>query len=112
MRLWRGRAKCMADNKVSIRITVVYALPERQVVTSLSVVAGTTVAQAVEQSGLVRRFPEISSRPLNCAIYNRVVAVSQAVTAGDRIEILRPLLVDPKENRRQAAARGRTRKPT
>lgn len=89
----------------SIHVRVVYALAEHQSVIDLTVPAQTTVAQAVEQSGLIRRFPEIGSQPLHCAIFGRVVSASDRLLDGDRVEILRPLLADPKENRRQAAAR-------
>jgi putative ubiquitin-RnfH superfamily antitoxin RatB of RatAB toxin-antitoxin module len=91
----------------SIRVRVVYALAERQSVVELVVPAPTTVAQAVEKSGLIRRFPEIGSQPLHCAIFGRVVSPSDSLLEGDRVEILRPLLADPKESRRHAAARSR-----
>lgn len=91
----------------SIRVRVVYALADRQSIIDLVVPKQTTVAQAVERSDLVRQFPEIAAQPLKCAIFGRVVSASGALVDGDRVEILRPLLVDPKENRRQAAARSR-----
>jgi uncharacterized protein len=94
-----------------IPVSVVYAIPERQVTVELRVPPGTSVADAVASSGLTRRFAEIATRPLACAIYGRVVTLTQELRAGDRVEILRPLLVDPKEQRRQAAARARTRNP-
>lgn len=84
-------------------ISVVYALADRQEIVQLAVPAKTTVAEAVEQSGLLQRFPEIAALPLSCAVYARVVELTSVVGEGDRIEILRPLLIDPKENRRQAA---------
>jgi putative ubiquitin-RnfH superfamily antitoxin RatB of RatAB toxin-antitoxin module len=65
----------------------------------------------VARSGLARRCAEIATLPLACAIYGRVVALTHELRAGDRVEILRPLLVDPKEQRRQAAARARTKNP-
>jgi putative ubiquitin-RnfH superfamily antitoxin RatB of RatAB toxin-antitoxin module len=103
----------MADPDTSARIpvSVVYALPDRQVIVELHVVPGTSVADAVATSGLTQRFAEIATRPLACAVYGRAVALSYALRAGDRVEILRPLLVDPKEQRRQAAARGRKSRP-
>jgi len=88
-------------------VEVVYALPERQVLVTLDLPGGATVAQAVAHSGLIRRFPEIDGRPLACAIYSRPVSLDHVLSAQDRVEILRPLLIDPKENRRQAAARNR-----
>lgn len=90
-----------------LRVSVVYALPERQVVVELSVPVGTTAQKAIELSGLQRRVPEMASHPLRCGIYGRVAEPSQVLKDGDRVEILRPLLIDPKENRRRTAARTR-----
>lgn len=91
------------------RVSVVYALPERQVIVTIEATPQMSVAEAVERSGLIRRFPEISQRPLACAIYGQSAPLTRKVRAGDRIEILRPLLVDPKEHRRQAAARAKAK---
>jgi hypothetical protein len=90
-----------------MRVCVVYAIPDRQALRELDLPETATVAEAVARSGLPEQFPEIRSRPLACAIYGRPVADSQVLRAGDRVEILRPLQVDPKESRRRAAARGR-----
>lgn len=90
-----------------MRVSVVYALPERQALVELELPESATVADAVARSGLLQQFPEISNRPLACAIYGRAVTDSQVLRAGDRVELLRPLQVDPKESRRRAAARGR-----
>ena len=95
----------MAEATVSV--SVVYALPNRQTIARLTVPSGTSVAEAVTRSGLRERFPEIARDSLNYAIYGRTVAGTERVADGDRIEILRALLVDPKESRRQAAARAR-----
>jgi putative ubiquitin-RnfH superfamily antitoxin RatB of RatAB toxin-antitoxin module len=88
-----------------MRVWVVYALPDSQVLLELELAESATVAQAVAQSGLLQRFPELRDRPLACAIYGRGVAQSQALRPDDRVEILRTLQVDPKESRRRAAAR-------
>lgn len=90
-----------------MRVSVVYALPERQVIAELDVAEGTTVAEVVAQSGLARQFPDIDAQPLACAIYGRAVTITSTVRKGDRIEILRPLLIDPKEGRRSRAASAR-----
>lgn len=95
----------MASDDVSI--SVVYALADRQQVIKLSVPRGTTVAQAVERSNVLSKTSVSKTAPLNCAIYGRAVALSQIVAEGDRIEILRPLLIDPKEHRRQLAAKNK-----
>lgn len=93
--------------EAELTISVVYALPERQQVVKLRVPGGTSVADAVRLSGLSSVFPEIATAPLHCAIYGRQVPATHVVADGDRVEILRPLLIDPKESRRRAAARGR-----
>jgi uncharacterized protein len=94
----------------SISISVVYALADRQDVVKLMVERGTTVAAAVELSGLAQKFVDIGSQPLNCAIYSRIVEPTHIVREGDRIEILRPLLIDPKEHRRQVAAKSKAKR--
>jgi putative ubiquitin-RnfH superfamily antitoxin RatB of RatAB toxin-antitoxin module len=88
-------------------VTVIYAVPEEQHVVSLVLPAGCSVAEAVRRSGLLQRFPGIAGRPLQCAIFNRVVGNAEVLREGDRVEILRPLQVDPKEQRRREAARAR-----
>jgi uncharacterized protein len=93
-----------------MRVWVVYALAEQQTVQELDLPESATVAEAVARSGLLQQFPEIAERPLACAIYGRAVVDSHTLRADDRVEILRPLQVDPKESRRRAAARGRTRR--
>lgn len=90
-----------------MRVWIVYALPDQQWVQELELPDSTTVAAAVARSGLLQKFPELGDRPLACAIYGRAVADSHILSADDRIEILRPLQVDPKESRRRAAARSR-----
>jgi putative ubiquitin-RnfH superfamily antitoxin RatB of RatAB toxin-antitoxin module len=101
----------MQSSGVVLQVSVVYALPDKQIIQNLSVSEGCTVEQAVAQSGLLTRFPEIARTELHCAIYGRVVPLDRRLESGDRVELLRPLLIDPKESRRRAAARGRG-KPT
>jgi putative ubiquitin-RnfH superfamily antitoxin RatB of RatAB toxin-antitoxin module len=91
----------MASERVDIE--VVYARAEEQVVVALSVAAGTTVAEALERSGLRSRYPEIAGE-IPLGIFGKVVAPDTPVAAGDRIEIYRPLLADPKQARRRRAA--------
>jgi uncharacterized protein len=90
-----------------IPISVVYALAERQTVVELKVPKGTSVGEAVSLSQLAKRFTEIEESALHCAIFGRVVPTTHVVAPGERVEVLRPLLIDPKESRRQAAARSR-----
>ena len=91
----------------SLRIRVVYALPDQQFIVSLQVPPGTTVADAVTCSKLLEKFPEAAARPLTCAVFGRAVPLTHVLREGDRVEILRPLLIDPKQSRREAAERSR-----
>lgn len=102
----------MPNDVAVLRVSVVYALPDEQIIEALSVPEGTTVEQAVAASGLLSRFPEITQAGLNCAIFGRVVPLDRPLENGDRVELLRPLLIDPKENRRRAAARSRGKAPS
>lgn len=90
-----------------LHVYLVYALPQQQHVIDLLLPNGSTVMDAVTRSGFLQRFPAIGEQPLQCAIFNRVVPLGEPLQAGDRIEVLRPLRVDPKEQRRKEAARTR-----
>lgn len=86
-------------------IEVVYALPQRQVVLQLKVDPGTTLRQAIEQSGILRQFPEIQLQHGGAGVFGTARGLDEPVGEGDRIEIYRPLRSDPKELRRQRAKR-------
>jgi hypothetical protein len=88
----------------SIQIEVCYALPEVQAMVALTLPAGSTARQALEQSGLAQRFPDIKADAAVLGIRGKRVESSHVLEAGDRLEILRPLTADPKETRRRRAA--------
>ncbi|HEX4549960.1 RnfH family protein [Pseudomonas sp.] len=90
-----------------IEIEVVYAAVDRQVLRTVSVPEGVTVREAVLRSGIGQEFPELDLSECALGIFGKVVADPQArlIQAGDRIEIYRPLLADPKEVRRLRAAK-------
>lgn len=90
------------------RIEVVYALPERQWVVYVDLVPGLTAIGAVQASGLIEAVPELRGSALELGVFGRRIAPDKPLDAGDRVEILRPLLVDPRESRRRLAATGRT----
>lgn len=97
----------MEKSPDKLRVRVVYALPDRQTGVSLEVAPGTTAADAIARSGLLEKFPEAAAQPLACAVFGRAVPLTYALREGDRVEILRPLQIDPKQSRREAAARNR-----
>jgi uncharacterized protein len=86
-----------------IAIEIVYAKPDEQVLLTLKVPQGTTVETALELSGLLVRYPEITQQPLKVGIFGIVCSLDYVLTAGDRLEIYRPLRHDPKDARRQRA---------
>lgn len=99
----------MADFDL-IQVEVAYALPQRQKIIALLVEPGTTARQAVERSGIVRYFPEIDMATLTLGIFGQSLAGKGLDSAdvhilqqGDRVEIYRPLICDPKDARRQRA---------
>lgn len=69
-----------------------------------------TVEHAIAQSGILAEFPEIAVAPLQAGIFGSRVALHRPVNPGERVEIYRQLKIDPKQARRQRAARDRRRR--
>lgn len=90
----------MANN---IQLEVAYGLPEKQYLIAITMEPGATVAQAVIASGLLQLRPEIDLNVNKIGIYSRAVKLTDEVQHGDRVEIYRPLIADPKVLRRQRA---------
>ena len=90
-------------DKLIIKVEVAYALPEQQVVKCVELPAGSTVGDAIDLSGLLEQFPEITKATLNAGVFGKVCGLEQVLNAFDRVEIYRPLVHDPKEARRQRA---------
>ncbi|MEO7728221.1 MAG: RnfH family protein [Burkholderiales bacterium] len=84
-------------------VEVVYALREEQIVATLRVLPGSTVAQAVAQSGISLRCPELAAGVPVVGICGRRVEPSVILREYDRVEIYRPLIADPKQARRVRA---------
>ena len=95
----------MATKSGMLTIEVVYAQPQQQFCISLRLLAGATVAQAIDASGLLTLCPEINLVSYQVGIFSRLCHLDRRLRAGDRVEIYRPLLVDPKEARRRRVAK-------
>ena len=91
-----------------IEVEVVYALADRQRLVTVTVPESATVADAIEASGIAREFPDESIDSSEVGIWGHVVERERRLSAGDRVEIYRPLRLDPREARRQLAAAGKT----
>lgn len=84
-------------------VDVVYALPTQQKVISVSVHAGTTAIEVVRLSHMVSFFPEIDLETVKLGVFSNVVKHEHVVLPGQRVEIYRPLIADPKDVRRRRA---------
>lgn len=91
----------------TIRVEIAYARPDEQAIVPIEVSEGTTLEQAILQSRIQERFPEIQLQTAKVGVFGKLSKLSAAVRAGDRVEIYRPLLADPKEVRKKRAAEGK-----
>ena len=90
-----------------LKVEVVYALARAHDAVTLSVPEGANVADAVRASGLLERHPEIDLARNKLGVFGKVVNPATRLAAGDRVEIYRALLIDPKEARRARARKRR-----
>jgi hypothetical protein len=90
-------------NAPELCIEVVYATPARQAIKTLTLPAGSTVEAAIRASGLLEEFPEIVLGVNHAGVFGEIVSLDESLEGGERVEIYRPLIADPKEARRQRA---------
>jgi putative ubiquitin-RnfH superfamily antitoxin RatB of RatAB toxin-antitoxin module len=86
-----------------MEIEVAYATADKQTLLSLEVPPGCTVAEAIGLSGIREVFPDMELDPKTVGIFSRKVSMDHELKEGDRVEIYRPLVADPKEMRKQRA---------
>ncbi|MDZ7643781.1 MAG: RnfH family protein [Woeseiaceae bacterium] len=90
-----------------MRIEIVFARPDHQALLDLDVPPGTTVGEAIRRAGLAERFPDDDLERCETGIWGQPVPRSRTLRAGERVELYRPLRMDPREARRRRAAHGR-----
>lgn len=95
----------------TIGVEVVYALPARRWRVPLRLPVGSTVGDAVERSGLRESIAELRVDDAHVGIFSRPATLATPLSDGDRVELYRPLLCDPKEVRRQRAQANPRGKP-
>lgn len=95
----------MADG---LSVEVVLATPEKQLLVTVVVDEGATVADVIAASGIASRFPDLAFTAMPAGIWGKPVSKNSAVRDGDRVELYRPLEIDPREARRQRARAGKT----
>ncbi len=95
----------MGVNKV--KVEVAYATPEEQKIIVVDVVVGTSMYDAVVQSGITNTFPQINLDTDKMGIFGKAVKKPKEhqMVEGDRVEIYRPLIIDPKQARLNRAAK-------
>ena len=82
---------------------VLYARPRAPHLVALKLAPGTTLREAITRSGLLQRFAEIDLAVCTVGVFGKIRALDERIEDGDRIEIYRPLTMDPKERRRRQA---------
>ncbi len=99
------------ENGEMIKVEVAYARPDTQLILTANVAKDGTVEDAVKASGILDKFPEIDLADSKVGIFGKLTKLTASgLREGDRIEIYRKLIADPKEVRRQRAAEGKKMK--
>ena len=88
-----------------ILVEIAYAMPDEQVILSIKVPTKSDVKQAIEKSGIQIKFPSIDLSKNKVGIFGKKTTLDHVLKNRDRIEIYRPLILDPKEMRRKRAAK-------
>ncbi|MGM0524847.1 MAG: RnfH family protein [Pseudomonadota bacterium] len=88
-------------------VEVAYATPEKQLILTVQVPAGTTVEQCIEQSGIQQHFSDIDLSQQKVGIWNKTTKLDTEPRDGDRIEIYRALIADPKAVRKRRAEKAK-----
>jgi putative ubiquitin-RnfH superfamily antitoxin RatB of RatAB toxin-antitoxin module len=100
----------MARLVVEMRVEIIYPLPHEQNLQTLDLAEGTTVAGAIEVSGLLQRYPDLDLACVKVGIFGKVAALDTVLRERDRVELYRPLIADPKAVRKQRADAGKAMK--
>ncbi len=97
----------MAAANPMIRVEVAYARPDRQIILPVELPEGATLEQAIIQSRLLEQFPDLGLKTVKVGVFGKLGKLSTVLRAGDRVELYRPLIADPKAVRQQRAAEGK-----
>ena len=89
----------------NINIEVAYASSRESIILSVSIPVGSTIKQGIELSGILEKYPEIDLTRNKVGIFSKLKPLDETLNEGDRIEIYRPLIADPKDARRSRAER-------
>ncbi|MGD8907973.1 MAG: RnfH family protein [Chromatiales bacterium] len=90
-----------------MKFEVAYGRMDEQALVAVESDAPLSARQAIEQSGILQRFPEIDLAAYKVGIFGKAAKLDAELSEGDRVEIYRPLIADPKEARKKRAAEGK-----
>jgi uncharacterized protein len=100
----------MTEND-GISVEVAYALPDKQQIVPLQVAEGTTALETARQSGIAKLFPGLDVDTSDMGIFGKSIKPAEHIMqAGERVEIYRPLIVDPKEVRKARAEKAKAKR--
>ncbi len=94
--------------EANIQVEIIFATADEQLLSVLTVPTNSTIGDVIAMSALAEHFPEHDLGAMRVGVWGHPADRSQAVRDGDRIEIYRPLEIDPRVARRQLAAAGQT----
>ncbi|MEO6697152.1 MAG: RnfH family protein [Gammaproteobacteria bacterium] len=92
-------------------VEVAYARPDVQVILPVQIEHAATVEEAIRRSGILESYPEIDLNVNKVSIFGKLTKLDNPLRPGDRVEITRPLIADPKQVRKQRAEREKTAQP-
>jgi uncharacterized protein len=90
-----------------LSVEVCYALPDAQTLIAVELPAGATLQQALDASGILKRFPSIDLKTQKVGVFGKLKPLDTVLVDHDRVEIYRPLLVDPKVSRQRRVEKTR-----
>jgi putative ubiquitin-RnfH superfamily antitoxin RatB of RatAB toxin-antitoxin module len=93
----------MDESTAHIRVQVCFARPDAQLLRDLKVPVGTTLQEAIQESGVVQDAGELDMAACRVGIYGKLKTPDTVLRDLDRVEIYRPLIADPMESRRKRA---------
>lgn len=108
MHLFAARTRYTAMDTEFVHVEVAYATPRLQSIVELQLAAPVTAREAALESGLQAEYPELDLERCPLGVFGKQVSDERVLRDGDRVEIYRPLVNEPREARRKAAARGGT----
>ncbi len=93
-----------------LRVEVVYATEKEQQIIDVKLPYGSTISKAIKASGVLNNYPELDLKTMQVGVFSQRKKLDDELVNGDRVEIYRPLVIDPKTKRREKADRQKERK--